>query len=186
MGLCGERRKIPELKHVVSTWKTDLVLLMYRSPPVSCSRKWTVVSVFTASGVFSTRTQLQSQHHVARQNKKFWVLPTDDSCRKRRTSFLFPSVRTVKWFHVSFDKMLKQIFSYPFFSESKYKCVCFAGRQKGVFELGMSWNIWFLGSHKEIGMVTFCLRASIKLLRWCWILTKVKLQLGKQLQVVVA
>lgn len=85
MGLCREQRKSPEPKHLVSTWKTDLVLLIYGSPPVSCSRKWAVVSVFTPPGMFSTRTQLQSKHHVARQNEKFWVLPADESCWKRQT-----------------------------------------------------------------------------------------------------
>lgn len=75
------------------------------------------------------------------------------------------------------------------YSESEYKPVCFAGRQKGVFELGVSCDIGLLVFHKEVDMAVFCLRARKKLLVVVVILNPHNSEIAmrrEQLQIVVA
>lgn len=101
----------------------------------------------------------QLTSHVGKDGLSFWSLPWE-----LLNNFIHRLVKCIS----SFSPIPSPAKTY---SESKYKHVCFAGRQKGVFELGMSCNIWLFVFHKEVDKAAFCLRASIKLLRWYWTLT---------------
>lgn len=177
MGLCREQRKSPEPKHLVSTWKTDLVLLMYGSPAagnelLSVSSLLLVCSVqghsYSPNIMWPGRAKnsecYQLTIHVGKDRLSFCSLLWE-----LLNNFIHHLIKCIS----SFSTIPSPARTY---TESKYKRVCFAGRQKGVFELGMSCNIWLLVFHKEVDKAAFCLRASIKFLRWCWTLTTVKLQ----------
>lgn len=163
IGPCRKQSKIPELKHLVSTWKIDLMLLIYGSPPGSCSRKWAVVSVFTPFGVFSTRIQLHLNILWTGRMKNSGCYQLTIHVGKNRLSFCSLLWELLNNFMCHLIKCISSFSSIPSpmrtYSESKYKRVCFAGRQKGVFELALSCDIWLLVFHKEVDMAVFCLRA---------------------------
>lgn len=156
---------------------------MYGSPPISCSRKWAVVSVFTPSGVLSTRTQLHLNIMWPGRTKNSECYQLMIHVGKNRLSLCSLLWQLLNNFICHLIKCTSSFSPIPppmrTYSESEYKRACFAGRQKGVCELGVSCDIWLLVFHKEVNMAVFCLRASKKLLRWCWTLTTVKLQLGE-------
>lgn len=188
MGLCREQRKIPELRHLVSTWMygsgqcMDLI-----QSPAAGNELLSVSSPLLVCSVQGHSYSLDIMWPGRAKNSGCYQLTIHVG--KDRLSFCSLLWELLNNFMCHFIKCISSFSPIPSptgtYSEFKYKCVCFAGRQKGVFELGMSCNIWLLVFHEEVDTLAFYLRASIKL-RWCWALTKVKLQLGEQLQVVIA
>lgn len=166
MGLCREQRKIPEPKHLVSTWKTDQCywcmdllqspaagneLLSVSSPLLVCSAQGHSCSL---NIVWPGRTKnsecYQLPIHVGKEGLSFCSFLLE-----LLNNFMCHSIKCIS----NFSPVPSPTRTY---SESKCKRVCF-GKQKGVFELGTSCYIWLLVFHKDVS--AFSLRASIKLLR---------------------